>query len=57
MTNEYKDLTDEEVEELYYRACRAIRNMSELMHPSDRAHLIHRQRKLREEWIKRENGQ
>ena len=53
MTNEFKSLTDEQVEEMYYRACRAIRNMSELMHPSDRAYLVHRQKKLREEWIKR----
>ena len=52
--NEYKNLTDEQVEEMYLQACRAIRNMSLAMSYNDRAHLKQRQRKLREEWIIRE---
>ena len=55
--NEFKSLTDEKVEEMYYRACRAIRGMSPLMATNDRLYLIQRQKKLREEWIKRVNGQ
>ena len=52
--NEYKDLTDEEVEQMYDKVCYAINTMSLAMSYNDRAHLKQRQRKLREEWIKRE---
>ena len=54
MTNEYKSLTDEQVEQMYYASCRAVRTMSLAMSYNDRAYLKQRQRKLREEWIKRE---
>ena len=53
--NEYKDLTDEQVEQMYDKVCYAINTMSLAMSYNDRAYLKQRQRKLREEYIKRVN--
>ena len=55
--NEYKSLTDRQVEQMYYDACQAVRTISPFMAINDKLHLKQRQKKLREEWIKRENGQ
>ena len=55
--NEFKSLTDEQVEEMYYRASRAIRGMSPLMATNDRLYLEQRKSKLRQEWLKRTLGQ
>ena len=57
MTNEYKSLTDEQVGEMYDKACQAILTMSPFMAINDKLHLKQRQRQLREEYIKRVNGQ
>jgi len=54
MTNEYKDLTDEQVGQMYDKACIAVNTMSLAMSYNDRAYLKQRQRQLREEYIKRE---
>jgi hypothetical protein len=55
--NEFKSLTDEQVEQMYEKARYAVITMSRAMPPNDRAYLVQRQRKLREEYIKRTNGQ
>lgn len=55
--NEFKSLTDEQVGQMYDKACHAVNTMSRAMPPNDRAYLKQRQRKLREEYIKRTNGQ
>jgi len=54
--NEFKSLTDEIVEQMYFKAARSARNICELTPPNDRAYLEQRARKLRVEWQKR-NGQ
>jgi len=54
--NEFKSLTDEIVEQMYFKAARSARNICELTPPNDRAYLKQRARKLRKEWQKR-NGQ
>ena len=53
--NEFKSLTDEQVEQMYDKVCYAINTMSLAMSPNDRAYLKQRQRKLREEYIRRTN--
>ena len=55
--NEFKYLTDEQIEQLYNETYKATLNLSPLMAINDRLYLIQRQKKLREEWIKRKNGQ
>ena len=55
--NEYKYLTDEQVELMYLKAYKATLNISPLMAKNDRLYLIHTHRKLREEWAKRRDGQ
>ena len=55
--NEFKYLTDEKVEQLYNETYKATLKLSPLMAINDRLYLIQRQKKLREEWIKRKNGQ
>jgi len=54
---EYKSLTDEQVEQMYYDACYAVHTMSPFMAINDKLYLKQRQKKLRKEWIKRTNGQ
>ena len=53
--NEFKSLTDEQVEQMYDKVCYAINTMSLSMPYNDRAYLKQRQRKLREEYIRRTN--
>ena len=51
--NEFRNLTYLELSLLHLRAKTAIKNMSQLMHPSDRAYLRQRETKLRQELDKR----
>tara|TARA_Y100000593_G_C4068514_1_gene217979 strand:- start:187 stop:354 length:168 start_codon:yes stop_codon:yes gene_type:complete len=52
--NEFQNLSYLELSLLHLRARTAIKNMSDLMHPSDRAYLRQRETKLREELAKRD---
>lgn len=53
MTNEYKDLTDGMVVELYEKAIIAYRNSPRIMPYNDREYLLRRKEKLRAELVRR----
>jgi len=53
MTNEYKDLTDGMIVEMYQRACHAYRTSPRIMPANDRHYLLQRKEQLRGELIRR----
>ena len=53
MTNEYKDLTDGMVVELYEKAIIAYRNSPRIMPYNDREYLLRRKVQLRAELVRR----
>jgi len=53
MTNEYKDLTDGTVLEMYERAIIAYRSSPRIMPANDRNYLLQRKVQLRQELVRR----
>ena len=51
--NEYKNLTDTEVVDMYTQAIIACRDMPRIMPPNDRAYLLKRKKDIRQELVRR----
>jgi len=53
MTNEYKDLTDGMIIQMFQRACHAYRTSPRIMPANDRHYLLQRKEQLRAELVRR----
>ncbi len=54
--NEFKSLSNEKVQELYFNAVEATYKICPLISTNDRLYLEQRKSKLRQEWLKRTLG-